>query len=436
MAKHCEARWQRGDEVDLPRADRKQGRYSPYLPDLLHDRPLLVPGELGAKAARAERDVRALSTGPGAAGLEGLARFLLRSEAIASSLIEGIAPSPQQVALAELSEDESVRRFSDQARLVANNITILRTAARELVATDVVTVADVEALHRVLLPEERRHGLREVQNWIGGFSWHPLDAQFVPPPAEHVRPLMNDLLAYLNGSVHAPIVQAAVVQTQFETIHPFTDGHGRVGRALIHTVLTRRGLTPSAILPVSLVLATMKDTYVAGLTDYRYEAHPTAAEAHAGVALWLNVFLDATSTAAGQARLFADQIGALRAQWEQQVSDHRARHGVRATPRADSASFRLLAILPEVPILTTRTVQRLLHVSFPPARAGLEELAEAGVLSRRNVEQGTTGYVVKELFQVLGHAERQLVSTRWDTRQSPPSRPAPVRTDQPRRDLR
>lgn len=430
MAKLYEGWWQPGDEVDLPRADRKHGRYFTYLPDLLHDRPLWVPAELGAKAARAEREVRALSTGPGAVGLEGLARFLLRSEAIASSLIEGIAPSPQQVALAELSQDESVRGFSDQARLVANNITILRTAARELVATDVVTVADVEALHRVLLPEERHHGLRQVQNWIGGSSWHPLDAQFVPPPAEHVRPLMDDLLAYLNGSVHAPLVQAAVVHAQFETIHPFTDGNGRVGRALIHTVLTRRGLTPSAILPVSLVLATMQDTYVSGLTDYRHEADPTAAEAHAGVAAWLNVFLEATATAAAQAHLFAEQIGDLRTQWEQQVTAHRLRQGVRATPRADSASSRLLAILPEVPILTTRTVQRLLGVSFPPARAGLEELAEAGVLSRRSVEQGTTGYVAKDLFQVLGHAERQLASTRWDTRLSPPSRPAPARPEQ------
>lgn len=431
MGRHCEARWEPGAEADLPRADRKHGLYNRYLPDLLRDRPLLVPPELGARAARAERDVRTLSTGPGAAGLEGLARFLLRSEAIASSLIEGIAPSPQQVALAELSQDEPVRGFSDQARLVANNITILRTAARELVAADEVTVEDVEALHRVLLPEERHHGLREVQNWIGGSNWHPLDAQFVPPPVEHVRPLMDDLLAYLNGSVHAPIVQAAIVHAQFETIHPFTDGNGRVGRALIHTVLTRRGLTPSAILPVSLVLATLKDTYVAGLTDYRYEAPPTAAEAHAGVAAWLAMFLAATTTAAAQARLFADQIGSLKAQWEQQVSDHRARQGVRGTPRADSASSRLLAILPEVPILTTRTVQRLLHVSFPPARAGLEELAEAGVLSRRSVEQGTTGYVATELFQILGHAERQLASTRWDTREAPPSRPAPARTDLP-----
>lgn len=116
--------------------------------------------------------------------------------------------------------------------------------------------------HGQALPDERHHGLREVQNWIGGNDWNPLDAQFVPPPPHHVEALMDDLVSYMNGGVHAPLVQAALVHSQFETIRPYTDGNGRVGRALIHTVLTRRGLTPSAVLPVSLVLLTRSDAYL------------------------------------------------------------------------------------------------------------------------------------------------------------------------------
>lgn len=84
---------------------------------------------------------------------------------------------------------------------------------------------------------------------------HPLDADFVPPAPERVGPLMDDLVAYLNGASHSPVVHAAPAHAQFETIHRFTDGNGRVGRALIHTVLTRRGLTTEAVLPVSLVLS-------------------------------------------------------------------------------------------------------------------------------------------------------------------------------------
>ncbi len=429
MARWLDAVWEHSDVTMVPRADRLSGPYRTYGPDGVTARPLRMSREANHAATVAERAVRELDRGRGARALEGLARFLLRSEAIASSLIEGIAPSPQQVALAELAQDEDVRGFSDQARLVANNITVLRRASEELARVDAVTVADVEALHRALLPDERHHGLRRVQNWIGGSSWHPLSAEFVPPPPELVPGLMADLVDYVNGSVHAPLVQAGIVHAQFETIHPFTDGNGRVGRALIHTVLTRRGLTPSAVLPVSLVLATLRDRYVQGLTSYRYVGPPESDQAADGVAAWLDLFLHATTVAAEQASLFATQISELQTEWEAKLAEHRAARGRRETPRADSATSRLLRTLPEVPIMTTRTAQRRLDVSFPAARAALEELADAGILTRRSVERGTTGYTATDVFSVVTHAERQLASTRWDTRISAPNRsvPAPPR---------
>ena len=222
------------------------------------------------------------------ASLAGVARFLLRSEAIASSMIEGISPSPQQVALAELAQDEPIRGFGDQARLVANNITILERATAQLVESDLVSVGDVQQLQSALLIEKRHHGLRTVQNWIGGSNWHPMEADFVPPPPQQVPELMEDLMAYLNGSAHAPLVQAALVHAQFETIHPFTDGNGRVGRALIHCVLARRRLTPTAMLPISLVLATLRDTYIDGLTAYRYVGTADAQDAVDGIGAWLS----------------------------------------------------------------------------------------------------------------------------------------------------
>src|SRR4051812_26249507 len=150
----------------------------------------------------------------------------------------------------------------------------------------------------------------------------------------------------MNGSVHAPLVQAGIVHAQFETIHPFTDGNGRVGRALVHTVLTRRGLTPSAILPVSLVLATLRTRYVEGLTAYRYAAAPDSSQAAAAVGTWLDVFLHAATVAAEQARGFAEQVAELRTEWEAKLAEHRAGQGRRETPRADSATSRILRTLP------------------------------------------------------------------------------------------
>ena len=159
--------------------------------------------------------------------------------------------------------------------MVADNMTVVREATSPLVEMPGLTTEAIVEVHAALLPNEpRRHGLRTVQNWIGGSDWHPLDADFVPPTPDEVRPLMDDLAAYVKGAAHSPIAQAALVHAQFETIHPFTDGSGRVGRALIHTVLARRGFTTDAILPISLALSTLRETYVEGLTIYRTDAPP------------------------------------------------------------------------------------------------------------------------------------------------------------------
>ena len=397
-----------------------------YAPDDLCGRPVTIPTELAIRAAAVERSIRGLSDGPGADGLAAVARFLLRSEAIASSMIEGIAPSAQQVALAELAQQEQIRGFSEQARLVANNITILRRATQDLVDTDQVTVDDIVTLHAALLPDQRHHGLREVQNWIGGSNWHPLDAEFVPPPWEQVAPLLDDLVDYMNGSSTGPLIQAALVHAQFETIHPFTDGNGRVGRALIHTVLARRGLARGAVLPVSLVFATLSDRYIDGLTSYRYEGNITDDAAITGVVDWLDVFIDSAAIACEQAAALSDQVAQLRREWHDRLRAHRLDRGMREEPRAGSATSRLLEILSEAPVMTTRTVQRMLGVSFPSARAALEELADAGVLRRKSVDRGTTAYVAREALALVGLAERRLASTQFDTRTSKPRRGAPA----------
>ncbi|GAA4387268.1 Fic family protein [Tsukamurella soli] len=349
-------------------------------------------------------------------------------------MIEGIAPSAQQVALAELGLSENVRGISAQAKLVANNIVVLRRASEDLVSAPVVHVEDIVALHAALLPDERHRGLRTVQNWIGGNNWNPLDAEFVPPQPEDVPGLMTDLLAYVNGASHSPLIQAALVHAQFETVHPFTDGNGRVGRALIHTVLARGGLSPDAILPISLVLATLSGGYVAGLTSYRYDAAVDSGDAVAGQVDWLRVFVDAAGLAVEQARRIAGDVRELEAEWHARLASHRTAQGLRAQPRADSAVSRVLAILPEAPVLTARTIERILGISFNAGRAALEELADAAVLTRKSIERGTTGYVARDILDLVTVAERRLASTRFDTRVSPPNRPVPARPDPTGRD--
>lgn len=422
-AAHWESRLQSG----LPRRAQRAGSYRRYVPDPVDGATLAVDGDLSRRVTRVERDLRALD-GSDADGLSGIARFLLRSEAIASSRIEGIAPSPQQVALAELGQSESVRGVSEQAQLVANNMTVVRRSTTELVDTDLITVDGIVDLHASLLPDQpRHHGLRDVQNWIGGSDWNPIDADFVPPAPERVPELMADLVDYLNGAAHAPLIQAAVVHAQFETIHPFTDGNGRVGRALIHTVLARRGATQRAVLPISLVLSTLRDQYVTGLDAYRHDSAVASVAASAAVNAWLEVFVRAAAIAVEQSSSLRRQIDELRTDWTARLAAHRASNGLRSTPRADSAVARLLVQLPAAPVVTATTLTRILGVSYPAATAALEELRGAGILRTKAVGRGATAYLADEVFDLITLAERTLASTKFDTRVAPPNRPVPSR---------
>lgn len=428
MAMWDEDMWVSAIESGLPRRHRRSGVYRRYVPDALVTSPLLLPTDVDELVTRAERAVRSLAGDE--RDLAGIARFLLRSEAIASSRIEGIAASVNQVALAELGAQETVPDVSAQARLVANNMTVVHDARTVLVAAQEVTVDHLVQLHTALLPDEpRHHGVRIVQNWIGGSDHHPLDADFVPPAPELVPSLLDDLVGYLNGAGHSPVVQAALAHAQFETIHPFTDGNGRVGRAMIHTVLTRRGLTTAAVLPVSLVLSTLRTDYVDGLTAYRHSDPVGSDGFHAARATWLRVFAAAVITASEQAGRLAADLAELRAEWDQRLIAARAGRGKTRGLRGDSASALILRDLPATPVLTNATVQRIHQVSHVAAGRALDELVAARILESHE-RRGQRYYQAPDVLDLITLTERRLASTKFDTRASSPVRPVPARPDE------
>lgn len=407
----------------VPRRERRTGSFRTYLPDTLVDSAVSLSPHLSRRIAEAENAVRRLDR-RGARGLASVSRFLLRSEAIASSRIEGIAPSAKSVALAELGQREDVSGLRDAAILVANNMTAVRAATDTSAAAAEFTAEQLVALQRSLLADDPRlHGLRDAQNWVGGSQHHPLDAEFVPPAPHHVAPLIDDLVQYINGATHSPLVQAALAHAQFETIHPFADGNGRVGRAIIHTVLTRRGLTTDSILPVSLVLATSSGHYIDGLTAYRAEGAPTSATVAAGRESWIDVFTEAVLQAAERASLLADDIDDLRAEWSRLIAHHRAAEGRTRGLRRDSAVTPILDDLPGTPVLTAATVERIHGISQQAASKALETLREAGILSTASIGSGRRAYLSTDVLTLVTTAERALPSTRFDTRLSAPNRP-------------
>ncbi|MBA3277791.1 MAG: Fic family protein, partial [Geodermatophilaceae bacterium] len=249
----------------------------------------------------------------------------------------------------------------DQARLVTNNMTVVRKASTELVQAEAVTVDDIVGLHAALLPgEPRHHGLRTVQNWVGGSAWHPIDADFVPPRPDLVPGQMQDLVDYLNGAAHSPLVQAALVHAQFETIHPFTDGNGRTGRALIHAMLRGHGLTRKVTVPVSAGLLADTQAYFDTLTAYR-EGDPAPIVAK---------LANASFAAVANGRLLVSDLNRIREAWNDKL-----------VARRGSAARRLADVLLRQPVIDAAVVADELGTSVAGALRPIRPLVEAGVLT-------------------------------------------------------
>lgn len=425
MGIFTEAKWE-ADPTLPGRANRRGGSYWYYLPDRLTTLQVSISPQLSEEIAAVERRVLALAQADGITELEDLSRFLLRSEAIASSQIEGIVPAAKQVALAEIGEAEDIRGISDAAKLVARNMTVVREASDRLARSQGVAITDLEQLQRALLGADHPAvGIRTVQNWVGTSNYHPIGAEYVPPAPRLVPDLLEDLLSYLNGATHGPLVQAALVHAQFESIHPFVDGNGRVGRALIHTVLTRRGLTSSRLLPVSLVLATFREQYVAALNDLRFEGSLEAPENARRIAEWIRIFSRAVDEAVTQAEDLRAQLLLLAEQWRGQLEAFRAANNYTRALRSDSGVARILGRLAGTPVLTVKTASQIYGLSVQNASEALTQLADAGIFSTRSIARGTTAFIANEVLDLVTLSERKLASTQFDTRVSKPVRQVP-----------
>jgi fido (protein-threonine AMPylation protein) len=271
MSKVVKRRWQNDIASGLPRKDRASCDYEAYIPDSLVGRPVTLDGDVAADVADAERAIGQFDTRATAlVDTEALARLLLRAESVASSKIEGLEVGGRRLLRAEAARSLGEESDDVTAIEVLNNIQAMQWALGEVGVGDDITVEILLEAHRRLLAgtriEEYGGEVREEQNWIGGSSYNPCSAAFVPPPHEHVKDLLDDLCAFSNSDDLPAVVQAAMAHAQFETIHPFVDGNGRIGRVLIHLILRRRDLTPHVLPPISLILATWSDDYVSGLT--------------------------------------------------------------------------------------------------------------------------------------------------------------------------
>lgn len=404
------------DGSGLTRSDRRGCEYDSYVPDPLVGRSYSLDGEVAADVADAEAAILRLNAEVSAlASTEVIARLLLRAEAVASSRIEGLEVGARRLLRVEAAREFEGRASADvTAEEVLANVDAMAAALEHAEHDDVVTTGTILSIHEHLMARthlaEHAGRVREVQNWIGGSAYNPCSAAFVPAPPAEVPRLLDDLAAFCNDDSLPAVVQAAVVHAQFETIHPFVDGNGRTGRALIHLVLRRRRLAPRVVPPVSLVLATLAQDYIAALTAYRYEGDPSVPEATSGLNRWIALFAGSCSHAVRYSADFERRIDGIRDDWRQRVGAH----------RRNSAVDLLIEALPGTPIITVGGAARLLGRSFRATNGAAERLVQAGVLRQVTVGRRNRAFEAIEVIDAFTELERQLASPRGDTVEAPP----------------
>ena len=339
---------------------------------------------------RAEAVIRTLNQDPPRSdALEALSHQLLRSEAVASSRIEGLELSHKN--LAEAAFDPKLA--SANAAGVLGNIHAMQEALRVGSGADRITPETILKIHARLFKgtrDERIAGrFRTSQNWIGHGD-NPHGATFIPVPETEVRRLIEDLCAFIGRDGISPLIQAAIAHGQFETIHPFEDGNGRTGRALIHLVLRRRGLAPHYVPPISSVLASNYESYIAGLTAYRDRRDDE----------WCGLFARAAGIAADGARQLAPEIERLKARWIAQAD----------APRAGSAAAKLIELLPSHPVFDLGSATEFLGVSDEAARLGIDRLEQAGVVKELTKRKRHRSWESVGLFALLDGFDRKLAT--------------------------
>ena len=311
----------------------------------------------------------------------------IRKEALLTSQIEGT-----QATLTDLFDEEAGFKVGniDDVEEVTNYLRAFRWVQEQLRHPNGLPIS-VRLLcdaHRLLLDGVRGAGkqpgeLRRSQNWIGGTR--PGNAVFVPPPPEHVPVLLADMERFIhdNRTDLPPIIKVALIHAQFETIHPFLDGNGRIGRLLISALLEEWGLLPEPLMYLSGYLKHHQGEYYRRLLTIRTEGDWES---------WVSFFLEGVATAAGDAEKNIIEVASL-------VATGRRR--LLQAARAGSASYRLFELLPIMPRFTIERVRQQLDTSFPTATAAIKVLEDLGIVTEMTGQKKNRSYSYQAYIELL-----------------------------------
>lgn len=283
---------------------------------------------------------------------------LLRSEAMSSSRIENLTASARRILEAEL-----LGHGTANAQVISANVAAMRTALK----VDAITCENIIAMHTALLQHEQPEIVghwRDDQVWIGGGN-SPHSALFVPPVAERVDESMRELCDFADRDDVLPLVLAALVHAQFETIHPFPDGNGRTGRALIQAMLRIKGVLSNGALPVSTGMLIRREQYFSALTAFRQgDAGPI-----------ISVLAQSCVTAVTHASELVQRLESITSRWQENLKDI----------RRDSKVHAITELLAANPVVTDEFVRNSLGLSKSAnVHRYLNELEKRSILVSTN----------------------------------------------------
>jgi Fic family protein len=290
------------------------------------------------------------------------------------------------------AKQEAGLSIGTNAAEILGNIDAMQLAIERASSLEGIQPKDIVDIHGALLtraPHSRSAGrLRTSQNWIGGNNYNPCGADFVPPPPEEVPRLLEDLCGFFHEDTLPVLVQAAIAHAQFETIHPFDDGNGRTGRALIHVILRRRGLAQAFVPPISVILAREKARYISGLILFREDRIPE----------WLEIFANAARRSAGLAMKYKTEVAELQEEWRRRLRAH-------SNPRADAAAWTIIETLPAYPIITVPVAVAATKRTRPAVANAVAELEEAGILRRLSESPRNRAWEAEDLSELIARLE-------------------------------
>ena len=376
-----------GSEVEVIWSGR---RIRAFVPMFLANRDLTLDAAVGARVGVAATEVAHAAEALDV-DYEPLARLLLRSEGVASSFIEGVTAPVVDIVLAE---EHLGARTLGPAAWVASNLAAVSLAVMSATSDAALDVETLCSWHRTIMtgspiPERHVGVIRSEQGWIGGTS--PLDAHLVTPPPNTLDGLLDDLVTFVNRVDIDPVAQAAISHAQFEIIHPFADGNGRVGRVLVAWLLTRR-LALQVPPPVSVAIASDVAGYSSGLVLFRLGDHRR----------WISWFADAVASGGRAQRALITRVDEIKSRWLEQLLANTRR------PRSDAAVFAALDLLPRHLVLTTPVLADELGVSRKTALVTLHRLTAEGILERHGTRnraapgQPAALFVSRELLGLAG----------------------------------